>query len=246
MPPWSEVVVFLTSLEGQPRRLPRGVFLFLVCLLGCSSYAGDKSSPSLSSSPPSSSLRKHHGGQGARTQPHTHLAMRLTQPLVGAAWHGPCGQSASPASSRGHPAWSPARPTSSRALLLRRSVFAQPLRRSRSTCSFPYVTPAAPLAHDLQLSSRGVAMAVVAELPCTWPAPSSRPSSMCPVIVRHRRAQLVGRHRSVSSAPCPGRFVHVAITVYKIVSYAKTATHRKRFTNGKPVKTDRFDQFKSI
>jgi hypothetical protein len=57
-----------------------------------SSCVGDKSSPSPSSSPPSSSsIRKHHGIQGARTKLTTHLATQLAQPLAGAAWRGPRG-----------------------------------------------------------------------------------------------------------------------------------------------------------
>jgi hypothetical protein len=72
------LIVFLASLDEQPCRLSRIVFLFLACLLGYSSCVGDKSSPSPSSSPPSSSsLRKHHGGQGARTKLPTHLATQL-------------------------------------------------------------------------------------------------------------------------------------------------------------------------
>lgn len=51
------LVVFLVSPEGQPCRLPRIAFLFLACLLGCSSCAGE--SPLLSPliRPSSSSLR---------------------------------------------------------------------------------------------------------------------------------------------------------------------------------------------
>jgi hypothetical protein len=37
----SRIVVFLASPEEQPHRLPCVVFLFLACLLGCSSCAGD-------------------------------------------------------------------------------------------------------------------------------------------------------------------------------------------------------------
>jgi hypothetical protein len=72
------LVVFLALSDEQPRRLSRIVFLFLACLLSCSSCVGDKSSPSPSSSPPSSSsLWKHHGSQGARTKLPTHLATQL-------------------------------------------------------------------------------------------------------------------------------------------------------------------------
>jgi hypothetical protein len=40
--------------------------------------------------------------------------------------------------------------------------------------------------------------------------------------------------------------MQVPPTVYKIVSSSKTTTYRYRFIDGKPVKTDRFDQIKSI